>query len=83
MIQAKVRPLSNQEIMDINDEIYNRFWRKYRDSIAGNDEAWENVKTQMGQLLNKYQYHSMVLHQLQDYLDQLEWRYMEGRKQNG
>ncbi len=39
MIQAKVRPLSNQEIMAINDEIYNRFWRKYRDSIAGNDEA--------------------------------------------
>ena len=36
MIQAKVRPLSNQEIMAINDEIYNRFWRKYRDSIAGN-----------------------------------------------
>lgn len=80
MIQAEVRPLSNQEIMAINDEIYNRFWRKYRDCIAGNDEVWEKVKTEMGQMLEKYQYHPMVLHQLQDYLDQLEWRYTKGER---
>lgn len=73
--------LSNHELMAINNDIYNGFWRKYRDQVPeAQSEDWDQIKQEAGRLIQKYKAHPLVVHQIQDYLDQMEGRCL--RNQN-
>lgn len=80
MTGGDTRRLSNQEVMALNNDIYNGFWRKYRDQpLPSQSSAWEGVVGEAKALARKYGCHPMAVHQLQDYLDQLEARAAMGK----
>ncbi len=67
--------LGNHELMKINNDIYNGFWRKYRDNVPDpEDVKWVQILEEATNLVQKYKIHPLVVHQVQDYLDQLECR---------
>lgn len=75
--------LSNYELMTINNDIYNGFWRRYRDQVPeAQSEEWDQIKQEARRLIEKYGGHPLVVHQIQDYLDQLEGRCLRLKMNN-
>lgn len=72
------RVLGDREVMALNNDIYNGFWRKYRDHVPPpQSDGWEKIVDEARQLARKYGCHPMAVHQIQDYLDQMEGRALE------
>ena len=47
--------MTDKQVQEGFDEVYNRFWRKYRDNIPGpHSEEWERLHTYSVVLQKKY-----------------------------
>lgn len=66
--------LSDQDVKGICNDVYNGFWRRYKDPPDWQSPEWEDVVRQEKMLRERYQSCPLVLHMLQDLMDQLEAR---------
>lgn len=66
--------LSDQEVRGIYNDVYNGFWRKYKEPPDWQPPEWEDVVKQSEVLWERYQSCPLVVHMLQDLMDQLEAR---------
>lgn len=75
MTLEQVVPLSDWQVKEIYYEVYNGFWRKYKDCVPDrNSGEWEQILKQARWLMAKHGSCPMVQHMVQDLLDQLERR---------
>lgn len=67
--------LTDQQVKGIYSDVYNGFWRRYCTSPpAWNSEEWETVMERARELMGRYESCPMVVHMIQDLMDQLEAR---------
>lgn len=67
--------LSNQQIKEIYYDVYNGFWKKYRDHVPEwKSEEWNRIVEHEKQLRRKHKNCPLILHMIQDLMDQLEAR---------
>lgn len=67
--------LSNQQIKEIYYDVYNGFWKKYRDHVPEwKSSDWNRIVEHEKQLRRKHKNCSLILHMIQDLMDQLEVR---------
>lgn len=67
--------LTNRQVQGIYNDVYGGFWRRYRDHVPDwQSPEWEDVVQQEKMLRERYQSCPLVLHMLQDLMDQLEAR---------
>lgn len=79
MKAADVELLSNQQIQGIYYDVYNGFWKQYRDHVPEWRSAeWDKIVEHEKRLRRKYKNCPMVLHMIQDLMDQLEVRSRRG-----
>ena len=70
--------MTDKQVQEGFDEVYNRFWRKYRDNIPGpHSEEWERLHTYSGVLQKKYPFLSQTVVKMEIELDER----MRGRGQ--
>ena len=75
MTHEDIRPLSDHELMAVNDAVYNGFWRRYRGRVPERQSSeWDRIEQHAEQLVQRFGHHPLVVHQVQDFLDQLEIR---------
>ena len=74
-----VEILSDEQVRGSYYDVYNGFWRRYRDHVpAWKSPAWEKIVGHEKRLRAKYGNCPMVLHMVQDVMDQLEARSWKG-----
>lgn len=79
MTYDDVEILTDQEVKGIYNDVYNSFWRRYYQQVPDpQSEEWEQIVEQEKQLREKYRNCPLVVHQLQDLMDQLEARSRKG-----
>lgn len=69
--------MSNEEVAQIFTDIYNVWWKKWRNqplTIHDSDEAWAQIVKEIGDLAEKYHHHKLVLDMLMGLLRELERR---------
>lgn len=66
--------LTDQQVQGIYNDVYNGFWRQYKNSPDWKSPEWEDVVQREKMLRERYQSCPLVLHMLQDLMDQLEAR---------
>ena len=72
--------LSDGQVRGIYYDVYNGLWRRYRDHVpAWESPEWENIVEHEKRLRAKYGNCPMVLHMVQDVMDQLEARSRKGK----
>lgn len=69
-----VQILSDQQARGIFNDVYNGFWRRYKNPPDLHSSEWDDVMRQEKALEERYQFCPLVLHMLQDLMDQLEAR---------
>ena len=75
-----VEILTGQQVKEIFYDVYNGFWRKWRDNIPEFHSAeWDKIVEHEKRLRRKYRSCPLVVHMIQDLMDQLEAR---SRKQS-
>ena len=73
--------LSDGQVRGIYYDVYNGFWRRYRDHVpAWKSPEWENIVEYEKRLRAKYGNCRMVLVWVQDVMDQLEARSRKERQ---
>lgn len=78
MRPEKMVVLSDQQVKEIYDGVYNGFWRRYKNRIpAWRSQGWEEIVEYEKRLRDQYGNCPMVLHMIQDLMDQLEARSRE------
>ena len=73
--------LTDQQVQGIYNDVYNGFWRRYKNSPDWQSPEWEDMVQQEKVLRERHQSCPLVLHMLQDLMDQLEAR--SKRRNNG
>lgn len=73
--------LTDQDVKGIYNDVYNGFWRRYKNPPDWQSQEWEEVVQQEMLLRERYQSCPLVLHMLQDLMDQVEAR--SKRRSNG
>ena len=76
-----VRLLTDQQVQGIYNDVYNGFWRRYKNPPDWQSPEWEDMVQQEKVLRERHQSCPLVLHMLQDLMDQLEAR--SKRRNNG
>ena len=70
--------MTDKQVQEGFDEVYNRFWRKYRDNIPGpHSEEWERLHTDSVVLQKKSPFLSQTVVKMEIELDER----MRGRGQ--
>ena len=83
MKTAGVDLLSNQQVQGIYYDVYNGFWKRYRDHVPEwKSDDWDKIVEHEKQLRRTYQNCPLILHMVQDLMDQLEARSWRGNEQN-
>ena len=78
MRSGKTAVLSDQQVKEIYDNVYNSFWNRYKNRVpAWRSQGWEEIVRYEKQLRARYKNCPMVLHMVQDLMDQLEARSRE------
>lgn len=81
MTYDDVEILTDQEVKGIYNDVYNGFWRRYNRQVSDpQSEEWEKIVEQEKRLRRKYRNCPLVVHQIQDLMDQLEARSRKGQK---
>lgn len=63
--------MTDKQVQEGFDEVYNRFWRKYRDNIPGpHSEEWERLHTYSVVLQKKYPFLSETVVKMEIELDE-------------
>ena len=63
--------MTDREVQEGFDEVYNRFWRKYRNNIPDkHSDEWERMHTYSVVLQKKYPFLSQTVHQMEIELDE-------------
>jgi len=78
--------LSNQNIKEIFNKIYNNFWNKYKDSVILPDSPlWYRVENEVMALVREFAGHPLAVHMLGELMNILDERGKEtinnGRKE--
>ena len=76
MTYDDVEILTDQEVRGIYNDVYNGFWRRYHPE----SEEWEKIVAREKQLREKYRNCPLIVHQIQDLMDQLEARSRKGNR---
>lgn len=67
--------LSDQQVKGIYNDVYNGFWRRYHKAVPSwESPEWDKVVEQGKRLMERYGGCPLVVHQIQDLMDQLEAR---------
>lgn len=67
--------LTDQEVKGICHDVYNGFWLRYRDNSPDlQSPEWEEIAERERMLRERYNSCPLVLHMIQDLMDQLEAR---------
>ena len=71
--------LTDQEVKGIYNDVYNSFWLRYYHRVPDpQSEGWEQIVEQEKKLRGKYKNCPLVVHQIQNLMDQLEARSRRG-----
>ena len=63
--------MTDREVQEGFDEVYNKFWRKYRNSIPDrHSDEWERMHTYSVVLQKKYPFLSQAVQQMEIELDE-------------
>ena len=73
--------LTDQQVQGSYNDVYNGFWRRYKNPPDWQSPEWEDMVQQEKVLRERHQSCPLVLHMLQDLMDQLEAR--SKRRNNG
>lgn len=66
--------MTNQEAANACGEIYNQFWKTYRDMALKRDSPeWNDINAMAKELLKRYPF-PLGQHMILDFLDELEQR---------
>lgn len=67
--------MDDKTITDVFNQVYNVWWKKWRNPIHGKDDpAWADITKEAGEILDKYNHHPLAVHLILDLLDELEAR---------
>ena len=73
--------LTDQQVRGIYDDVYNGFWRRYSHQVPDpQSKEWEKIVEYEKMLLKKYQSCPLIVHMIQDLMDQLEARSWKERQ---
>ena len=73
--------LSDQQVKGIYYDVYNGFWKRYSKAVPSwQSEEWDEIVKQARFLMERYHFCPLIVHQIQDLLDQLEARSRKGEK---
>ena len=73
--------LSDQQVKGIYYDVYNGFWKRYSKAAPSwQSEEWDEFVRQARFLMERYHSCPLIVHQIQDLLDQLEARSRKGEK---
>ena len=73
--------LSDQQVKGIYYDVYNGFWKRYSKAAPSwQSEEWDAIVRQARFLMERYHSCPLIVHQIQDLLDQLEARSRKGEK---
>lgn len=79
MTYDDVEILTDQEVKGIYNDVYNGFWRQYYHQVPyPQSEEWEKIVEQEKLLREKYRNCPLIVHQIQNLMDQLEARSRKG-----
>ncbi len=79
MTYDDVEILTDQEVKGIYNDVYNSFWLRYYHRVPiPQSEEWEQIVEQEKGLRKKYRNCPLVVHQIQNLMDQLEARSRKG-----
>lgn len=79
MTYDDVEILTDQEVKGIYNDVYNSFWLRYYHRVPDpQSEEWEQIVKQEKKLRGKYKNCPLVVHQIQNLMDQLEARSRKG-----
>lgn len=81
MTYDDVEILTDQEVKGIYNDVYNSFWLRYYHRVPiPQSEEWEQIVEQEKGLRKKYRNCPLVVHQIQNLMDQLEARSRKGAR---
>lgn len=74
--------LSDQQVKGIYYDVYNGFWKSLQQGspILAVRMEWDEIVRQARFLMERYHSCPLIVHQIQDLLDQLEARSRKGEK---
>ena len=73
--------MTDEQVRNGFNEIYNGFWKRYSKAVPSwQSEEWDGIVRQARFLMERYHSCPLIVHQIQDLLDQLEARSRKGEK---
>ena len=67
--------MDNKIISEIFNQVHNVWWKKWRDKPLHKDSPeWSAIVSEAGNIMEKFDFHPIVVHLIQDLLDELEGR---------
>ena len=73
--------LSDQQVKGIYYDVYNGFWKRYSKAAPSwQSEECDEIVRHARFLMERYHSCTLIVHQIQDLLDQLEARSRKGEK---
>lgn len=73
--------MDNETIAAVLRDVYNGWWLRWRQRVISRyDPVWEVIVQEAGEILDKYDHDPLVVHLLQDLLDELKERSQNAEK---